>query len=217
MRVAELSRCTGIPLPTIKYYLREGLLFPGVRTSPNQARYDERHVRRLHLIRALIDVGGLSVNAACDVLEQIDSPGVSVHSVLGKAQCATPPRRDHVDDDAGTSAEDVVRGLLTRRDWKVKDTNPSLKTLAEVVATLVRLRQERLLPLLDAYAEAAELMAGREVAELAKLDDVDGSAEAASIWIVFGDVLMSALRRLAQENASRVVLNARVPPAASTA
>ncbi|WP_346281659.1 MerR family DNA-binding transcriptional regulator, partial [Pseudonocardia sp.] len=34
MRMAELSARTGVPIPTIKFYLREGLLPPGERTSP---------------------------------------------------------------------------------------------------------------------------------------------------------------------------------------
>jgi hypothetical protein len=61
MRMAQLSSVAGIPIGTIKFYQREGLLPPGERTSPNQADYDERHVRRLRLIRGLIDVGRLSI------------------------------------------------------------------------------------------------------------------------------------------------------------
>ena len=61
MRVAELSRRSGVSVASIKYYLREGLLPPGELTSPNQAHYDEEHLRRLRLVRALLDVGGLTV------------------------------------------------------------------------------------------------------------------------------------------------------------
>ena len=67
MRIAELSRRSGVSVPTIKYYLREGLLPGGTTTgSPNQAAYDETHLRRLKLIRVFIDVGGLSVAATRD-------------------------------------------------------------------------------------------------------------------------------------------------------
>jgi hypothetical protein len=47
-------------VPTIKYYVREGLLPPGQLASPNQTQYDNSHLRRLRLIRALTEVGGLS-------------------------------------------------------------------------------------------------------------------------------------------------------------
>ena len=41
MRIGELSRATEVPVPTIKYYLREGLLPHGELSSPNQASYGE--------------------------------------------------------------------------------------------------------------------------------------------------------------------------------
>ena len=42
MRISELSAQTGVPVPTIKYYLREGLLPEGERSAPTQAAYGER-------------------------------------------------------------------------------------------------------------------------------------------------------------------------------
>ena len=42
--MGELSRRSGVPIPTIKFYLREGLLPPGVATAANQADYDEEHL-----------------------------------------------------------------------------------------------------------------------------------------------------------------------------
>ena len=72
MRIAELSRLSGVTPATIKYYLREGLLAPGVHTHPNQVEYTEHHVTRLRLIRALIEIGGLSVSATSDLLSVLD-------------------------------------------------------------------------------------------------------------------------------------------------
>ncbi|HOZ59840.1 MAG TPA: MerR family transcriptional regulator, partial [Nakamurella multipartita] len=40
VRISELSRASGVPTATIKYYLREKLLHEGVLTSATQARYD---------------------------------------------------------------------------------------------------------------------------------------------------------------------------------
>src|SRR5919204_6297357 len=91
MRIAELSRRSGVPIATIKYYLREGLLAPGERTSPNQARYHDAHLQRLRLIRALVDVGHLSIAATREVLDSIDAPGATLHERLGKAQFAVAP------------------------------------------------------------------------------------------------------------------------------
>ena len=68
MRSERQDRCasprcrhSGVPVPTIKYCLREGPPRPGELTSPDQAQYDESHLRQLQLIRALAEAGGLSI------------------------------------------------------------------------------------------------------------------------------------------------------------
>ncbi|QCB50638.1 MerR family transcriptional regulator [Rhodococcus sp. PAMC28707] len=62
MRVSELGRRSEVSAASIKYSLREGLLTAGVQTAGNQAVYGDQHVRRLRLIRSLIDIGGLSIS-----------------------------------------------------------------------------------------------------------------------------------------------------------
>ena len=90
MRISQLSAQTDVPVATIKFYLRERLLHDGVRTSPTQAQYDESHVARIRLIRALMGPGGLSVAAAYRVIKAIDEPPESVHELLGVAASAVP-------------------------------------------------------------------------------------------------------------------------------
>jgi DNA-binding transcriptional MerR regulator len=202
VRIAELSQRTGTPVPTIKYYLREGLLPPGERTSWNQASYDDAHVARLRLIRALVDVGGLSIAATRDLLARIAAPGTSVREALGKAQYAMTAPRDHVEDAAWATARGEVRALLRRRGWGVRPTNPARQTLTEVLASLHRLGQDDLLALLDDYAGTAEHLARVEVALLARRPDLDSLVEGVVVATVLGDVLLAALRRLAQESVS---------------
>jgi DNA-binding transcriptional MerR regulator len=202
VRIAELSQRTGVPVPTIKYYLREGLLPPGERTSWNQASYDDAHVARLKLIRALVDVGGLSIAATRELLARIDAPGTAVREALGKAQYAMTGPRDHVEDAAWAAARAEVQALLRRRGWEVRPTNPARQTLTEVLATLHRLGQDDLLDLLDDYAEAAERLARAEVALLARRAELDSMVEGVVVATVLGDVLLAALRRLAQEGVS---------------
>ena len=74
MRISELSRESGVPVATIKFYLRERLLPDGVLTSATQAQYDETHVARLGLVRALIGAGGLSIAAARSRDQAIEDP-----------------------------------------------------------------------------------------------------------------------------------------------
>ena len=101
MRISELSSRTGVPVATIKYYLREKLLPGGVRTSATQAQYDKGHVARLRLIRALLGPGGLSIAAAHQVIRAIDDPPESIHELLGVAADAV----------AGPNLEDALHAL----------------------------------------------------------------------------------------------------------
>jgi DNA-binding transcriptional MerR regulator len=215
MRIAELSRRTGVPTPTIKYYVRAGLLPPGERTSYNQAQYDERHIHRLRLVRALIETGGLSVTTAREVLAKLDTPGISVLDSIGKVQFAmtAPPR--HVHDQAREAAGKEVDALVERRGWHSVPTNPARQTLASVLATLRRLDQAaQLEQLLDAYAEAAERIAEAEVNTLLEDTTVDSLAERVVIWTALGDVLLSAVRRIAQESAATARLASNAPETA---
>jgi DNA-binding transcriptional MerR regulator len=70
MKISELSRRSGIPLPTIKFYIREGLLPAGERTAMTQAIYGEEHLERLSLIRALKDDAGLSLATITNMLRR---------------------------------------------------------------------------------------------------------------------------------------------------
>lgn len=83
MRISELSRRSAVPTATIKFYLREGLLPPGRSTAATQAEYDETHIRRLRLIRALVGVRGLSVSAAKEVLDALSTVETDTHGLLG--------------------------------------------------------------------------------------------------------------------------------------
>ena len=101
MRISALSAQTGIPVATIKFYLRENLLHEGIRTAATQAQYDESHVARLRLIRALLGPGGLSIAAAHRVIGAIEEPPDSLHELLGVAATAV----------AGPNLKDALHGL----------------------------------------------------------------------------------------------------------
>src|SRR5262245_55321271 len=120
MRIAELSRRSGTSVPSIKYYVREELLPAGTATGRNQAEYGDDHLRRLRLIRALIDVGGLSVAAARQVLAAVDSPDLPPHQLLGAAHesLQRQARRDRADPHWQAARAEVV-ALTERRGWAV--------------------------------------------------------------------------------------------------
>ncbi|HEY2223558.1 MerR family transcriptional regulator [Actinomycetospora sp.] len=212
MRVGELSRRSGVSVASIKYYLREGLLPSGERTGPNQAAYDDGHVRRLRMVRALIDVGGLSVAATRDVLAAVDDPQVPLHEALGRAQATTTPRHAENaedDDEARAGAERALADLVARRGWEVSPQNPAWGTAVEVLATYTRLGDDDLAGQLELYAGAMEGVARREVAAVVDRGDRARTVEGAVVGTVLGDSLLAALRRLAQEHCSHELLGGR--------
>lgn len=129
----------------------------------------------------------------------MNTPGLSVLESLGKAQFAMTTNKEPIEDEAWFDALAQVDELIEQRGWQVRATNPAKQTLAGVLATLNRLGKPEPLTLLDDYAAAAETIATSDVKLLLQGDDVDGMAEALVVWTALGDVVLSALRRLAQE------------------
>ncbi|OKI87611.1 MerR family transcriptional regulator [Micromonospora sp. CB01531] len=207
MRIAELSRRSGVAVPTIKYYLREGLLPPGELTSPNQARYGERHLRRLRLIRALIELAQVPVASVKVVLQAFDSETMSLHERIGTVHRAiTPHRQVTADDDVRAAATAQVRELIARRGWAVEPDAPAIATLVETITALRALGQDSLAGHLDAYAEAVERFTELELAAVTSHADPDQIAESVVIGTVLGETLIAALRLLAQESISARLL-----------
>ncbi|NEW33428.1 MerR family transcriptional regulator, partial [Nocardia cyriacigeorgica] len=89
MLMSELAARTGVPVPTIKYYLREGVLMPGRATSATRAEYGEPHVERIALLKALSGQG-LSLAKIKTIVGLIDSPDESLLTALGNATGASP-------------------------------------------------------------------------------------------------------------------------------
>jgi DNA-binding transcriptional MerR regulator len=73
LRMGELAEASGVPAPTIKHYLREGLLPEPVKTSRNMAYYPPEFVDRIRLIKRLQEERFMPLKAIKSVLE--DGPG----------------------------------------------------------------------------------------------------------------------------------------------
>ena len=110
MWMGELARRSGVPVATVKYYLREGLLPPGEATGATRASYDERHVRRLVLIRALTGVAGMSLGQVREVLDVIDDAGTDVATAMGAAHLQLSPAP--AEPAGGVSCADAVAGAV---------------------------------------------------------------------------------------------------------
>jgi len=70
LRMRELAAASGVPAPTIKHYLREGLLPEPVKTSRNMAYYPPEFVERIKLIKRLQEERFMPLKAIKNVLDE---------------------------------------------------------------------------------------------------------------------------------------------------
>lgn len=194
-----MSRCPGadiVPVGTIKYYLREGLLPAGELTSATQARYDKRHVERLELVRVLIGIGGLSINATRAVLAAIDDPPPSDHDLLGTAHTAIGPTTT-----AGDDGMRRARQLAQRRGWTEVSDAPALTQLAAALEGIEATGLTMPDPILDRYTELMSEVAELDVASVPTTSAADAVRFVVTATVLFEPMLL-ALRKLAQWEAS---------------
>lgn len=198
MWMAELSARSGFSVATIKYYLREGLLHPGEATGATRTRYDESHVRRLRLIRALTEVAGLRLDTVREVLDGISSAG-TWHEAVGSAH------RRLADSDSAPARDESrerVDRLLDRQGWSLADDSPQRELLARSLDALADLGHPVTDELLDLYAAAMGPVAAHEVGSV-RSPDRESSTEAAVVGTLLQEPVLLAVRRMAQENASQ--------------
>ena len=195
MRISELARAADVPLATVKFYLREGLLPEGERTSATQARYGDAHLERLRLVRALTGPAGLSLAAVRRVVGAIEHPPADVNELLGVATSAVAepvPARDH----------GAVHALLEGWGWQLQEKD--CRSHDQLAAALQALDDAgfALEPgALDLYRRHMEEIAALEVGGVPT-----GSPAEAVRYVVLGTVLVEplllTLRRMAHQELS---------------
>ncbi|MCU1404170.1 MAG: MerR family transcriptional regulator [Glaciihabitans sp.] len=200
MRMSQLSKASDVAVATIKFYLREGLLSAGERTSPNQSEYAQAHVDRLRLVRALIEIGGLSVSSVRGVLAAIDNNDVPLTHVFGIAQQALPgSAMVVVQTDDPSRGQIAIDQLIAARGWAVDDGNHGRAMAARVLDNYHALGMSDLTSTLDDYANAALIVAEADIDTVDGRDGRDDKAKVVVVGTVLGDTLFAGLRRMADE------------------
>jgi len=200
VRISDLSRQTGVPTATIKFYLREHLLPPGAMTARNQADYGSEHLRRLRFVRALTTLGQLDLSTVRELLVAVDDPQLSrrgLYEVVHRALFRGEPVAS--DTEGSERAAGEVDEFIDGLGWQVDASAPGRGTLARVVTALQRLGCELNVDFLVPFAVAAEQLALREL----DLHSKEGAAldrGAMVARIVLFEVAFAALRRMAQEH-----------------
>ena len=210
MKISELSRRSGVPIPTIKYYLRDGLLPPGRATAANQADYGEEHLRRLRLVRTLVGVRGLPVGAVKEILGAVMEQDGDLHQIFGIVTDARPvtqqqkQAREREREEAGEETGGVTdaRELVAAMGWEVYSNTAAIRSLGEVLDALSDMDSgidwRSLLP----YARLADRISELDVQQMNGVSGVLELAERAVLVSVLLEPALLAMRRLAQEDKS---------------
>lgn len=188
-----------MPIPTVKFYLRESLLPSGTPTARNQARYDESHLERLRLIRALTTVGGLEIGAVRNLLAVLEDPGVTlagVYGVLEEVGLTALPYPAGFDGVDGARAN--IDALADKLGWDDEVTRSGRESLVQVLTTLRVLGCDADAKFFLAFAHAAACVVDAEMSLLKETDD-DAKGEA-MVRSVLYDVLMSVMLRTVRQH-----------------
>lgn len=191
MRISELAAAAGVSVPTVKFYLREGLLPPGVVVTRTTAEYDESHLSRIRTIRALSEAADLDLATIRRVIAVMDRPPDDRGELLRDAQAAT--LRDEAPDPAGTA-----RALVDDLGWHVDPDGPLLAALDRQVdyarRTGVVLTDQQLRD----YARLIRQIAEVDVASVP--GDPVGAVRQVTVGTLLTDPLLATLRRLAHQD-----------------
>ncbi|MFL4473995.1 MerR family transcriptional regulator [Paeniglutamicibacter sp. MACA_103] len=208
MKMSELLQRSGVPLATVKYYLREGLLPPGESIGATRADYGEEHVRRLALIRALTEVVGLPLASVRTILGLIDEPEADTFAALGRAIAVLPPAVEADPDGDYPRARAALEEIGQLYDPGYAAVAQLEQALAAAEAAGLPMGRERL------HGYARHVMAIAEL-DLAQLPGTETSraVEYSVLGTALYEPILAAMRRLAhQDLASRLLGGAAGEP-----
>jgi DNA-binding transcriptional MerR regulator len=160
LRMRELAEASGVPAPTIKHYLREGLLPEPVKTSRNMAYYPPEFVDRIKLIKQLQEERYLPLKAIKEVLDSQERSRTSTAEVrkrysvpkevldrLAELEVLTPNSRGYSSSDVAI-VEAISRfragGYDEQIGFTVYDTLRYKNALEELARQEVDVVMERL-------------------------------------------------------------------------
>lgn len=203
MKLSALAEATGTSTASIKYYLRAGLLPPGVKRNQTTAVYDASHVERLELIAALRQLVGLSIEQIGTLTAVINDPQASMLDVMQTAQMlggGLPPLSadSPAAQDARTAAEARVTAVMEAQGW------PDAPSAARAAATSVVAEMTEMgLEVSDEYLQligaAVDMISGSDL-------DVSGSRDRMAMHVAVGthrySRLVLALLQLGQTSHS---------------
>jgi DNA-binding transcriptional MerR regulator len=198
--VSELAERADVPLATVKYYLREGLLPPGHTTGPRRAEYDDSHVRRLRILRLLREVGGVPVTNLRLVMDALDDEHLPIHDVMTLTAdvISAGPEPGEQDPEALATVDAVIEAM----GWDgLRPESVDRLRLASLVTLLTRPGMlGASAEVLTYYAQLADQLARTEISMIDPTRERAGLLEdMVTGSVVYGQVF-ALLRQMGHEH-----------------
>jgi DNA-binding transcriptional MerR regulator len=206
--MSDLVAQSGVPLATVKFYIREQMLPAGTPIGPTRASYSDEHLHRLRLIRSLTVVAGLPLSRTREILAVLDQPDGSVVDMLGRAVSALAGT-----SLAGTAPEAEAAGTETASQDNYPHARAAIAhlgggyiaqmpALAQLDAALIAVEEAGMPANPDRLAVYGPHIRAIAEAEVASVPSHDASAavEYAVLGTVLYEPVLAALRRLAHQN-----------------
>ncbi|NYG37999.1 MerR family transcriptional regulator [Janibacter alkaliphilus] len=203
--MAELAARSGLTVATIKFYLREGLLQPGRRTSVNQAVYDASHLERLRLIRALAKVAGLPLDTIREVVQVVSGQSSILDAMAVTQDALVGERGDEDSEDVEPAAAETLAHVIEARGWRYQPGSPAHSAAIRAVAELQAEDLTMLVDRLDDYARAADAVGRIDVQAVAGADSLDATIRGVVLGSILRRPLLDALVLLSQQHHANVL------------
>lgn len=214
LTIQELAAASKVSVASIKFYVREKLLPPPVPERKRRKYYDQRHLRRLAVIRALRDVASLPIEVIRRALTAIDTPGQDAVDVIAPAiDALAPGLARHGDPDLPGARDDVRKAF---RKLKVRPEAGSRETVARTLAAIRRMSPIDIAEL-EQYITWLRPLAQAEIERAPTrqilLSDKETSLEIAILGTVLFEPLLIGLRRALHEHfVTQLVRHSPRPP-----
>ncbi|MDO4899289.1 MAG: MerR family transcriptional regulator [Actinomyces sp.] len=190
--LSVLSQRSGMPVATIKYYIREGLIQPGQDLDTDGARTLEQ----LRLIRGLVHIVGLSIRQVRQILKLIHRPDLNLADMMTDATVVLPLAGIRTGREKETTDLTAARTALAESGFSDLPDAPYVDQLLEAMTLADECDVGMDAEHLAAYVKAARECAKADFLDL-PLDTPSQAAQTAVLGTAIYAPILIGLRRLA--------------------
>lgn len=190
MKISELSARSGVSIPTLKFYQREGILPKGIATGATTALYDDSHLERIRLITGLRQAVNLPMATIKKILGVIDNPDGDIVDNVGDVINSLPPAFTPKDDYP------YARAALERCGMLYFDDYSPIAQLDQAIEAIVAAGMPWTDEIVDNYASAVRQIAVADLSPMAEMSQSQRISFAVLGTAMYEPVI-TAFRRIA--------------------